>query len=452
MKLIRGIHHQSPIDMLNRDALQECDEVWAAVAYVMDDSSLIKPCHEKRIRFRLWARYDYTVPVNVSILEWFLGKSPLAVCKLVPDIFHPKVIWWRSFGVYIGSANLTRKAWFGNIEAGLFLSQDEIVDEGLTDELETFFAELDEVAHGLTKELVDEIKKHQEDPRFIELERMRKDFEEHRKIPRLDSLVSVQKKSNSGERRRREFLQEWNRTLGYIRDIAITVSQPENRPPWVAPNIPAGVQADQFLHAYYYNRVMEGRNARHREYHENNKKRPHQALEEATRWWRNLQTAPSSEDRTMNEWAPFIARNLSASRIRSIDEETFVEVFTKVHAFRNYADRANYKSLGLSKKLPQMSSEERGVYLAKRLYGEETEKGETFLELLKYLLYGGEQSDLPERLFEISFTASRRIRHAGLSTFGEIVGWALPKEFPPRNGRTSKALYALGYDVTIHTE
>ncbi len=33
-----------------------------------------------------------------------------------------------------------------------------------------------------------------------------------------------------------------------------------------------------------------------------------------------------------------------------------------------------------------------------------------------------------------------------------MVGWALPDHFPPRNGRTSKALKALGDDVTIHVE
>jgi hypothetical protein len=452
MKLIRGERNRSPIDTLNREALQECDEVWAAIAYVTDDGPLIKPCYEKRIPLRLWARYDYSIPVNVSILEWFLGKSPLAVCKLVPDIFHPKVIWWRPFGVYIGSANLTQRAWFGNIEAGLFLTHDEIEEEGLATELESFFAELDEAAHGITKEIVDELRDHQNDPSFAARESMRRKFDAVRKLPRLESLVTVQKRSGAGERRRRDFLQEWNRTLGYIRDIAANLSQPEHRPPWVRPAIPTGVQADQFLHAYYYNRVMDRHTARHRQFHEQNKSRPHQALEEAMAWWRALPAAPSNEDRMMNEWAPFIASSLAPRRILELDEDTFVDVFSKVHAFRNYADRAKYTTLGLQNKLPTMSSEDRGMYLAKRLYHAQTEDGKGILDLLQYLLYGGTAANLPERLFEVSFKQGHRIRHAGLSTLGEIVGWALPAEFPPRNGRTSKALYALGYDVTIHTE
>ena len=41
------------------------------------------------------------------------------------------------------------------------------------------------------------------------------------------------------------------------------------------------------------------------------------------------------------------------------------------------------------------------------------------------------------------------IPHVGLSSLGEIVGWARPDEFPPRNMRTSKGLRALGYNVRI---
>jgi hypothetical protein len=99
-----------------------------------------------------------------------------------------------------------------------------------------------------------------------------------------------------------------------------------------------------------------------------------------------------------------------------------------------------------------MTTEERGVYLAQRLYSEVSESGEGILKLLEYLLYGGTPDELPQRLYEISFSREHSIKFAGLSTFGEIVGWALPSQFPPRNGRTSKALYALGYDVKIHTE
>lgn len=452
MKLIKGERNRCPIDATNTKALAECDEVWAAVAYVTDDSSLIRPCYEKHIPLQLWARYDYTVPVNVSILEWFLGKSPLAVCKLVPDIFHPKVIWWRPYGAYIGSANLTRSAWGGNFEAGIVLTEDELDDHGIKPGLEQFFQEIDEAAHLLTTELVDELKALQSDPHFTDRERFRKEFDKGRRIPKLESLISVKKRSNAGQRHRQAFLREWDQTLTYIRDIAQTLSAPENRPQWVHEDVPGGVHADQFLHAYYYNKVMANHRARHREFHETNRSKPHQALADALAWWSGLPSAPSSEDSMMHEFAPLIAGHLTQDRVRELTEADFIQVFSHVHAFRNYADRASYRTLGLQQKLPEMSSEERGVYLAKRLYAEKNETGEGVLDLLAFLLYGGTPAALPERLYEVAFSRDRSIRYAGLSTFGEIVGWGMPSQFPPRNGRTSKALYALGYDVKIHTE
>ena len=36
-----------------------------------------------------------------------------------------------------------------------------------------------------------------------------------------------------------------------------------------------------------------------------------------------------------------------------------------------------------------------------------------------------------------------------LAALGEIVVWARPDEFPPRNMQTSKGLRALGYNVRI---
>ncbi len=452
MKLIKGERNRCPLEQINQKALNECDEVWAAVAYVTDDQSLIIPCYEKKIPLKLWARYDYTVPVNVSILEWFLGKSPLSVCKLIQDIFHPKVIWWRPYGAYIGSANLTKSAWGGNFEAGLFLSEDELDDHGIKSDLEKFFEEIDDSAHLLSRELVEEFKTLQTDPHFAQKEQFRREFDKKRQLPRLDSLLSIKTRSNAGQRKQQEFLHEWNQTLTYIRDIADKLSESGCRPKWVHDDVPNGVHADQFLHAYYYNKVMEKHTARHRVFHEDNKGRSKQALEDAVMWWSALQSAPSSEDKMMHEYAPLISGNLAESRIEQLNEDEFVEVFSHVHAFRNYADRASYKTLGLQQKLPGMTSEQRGDYLARRLFSEYNESGESILALLKYLLYDGESTGLPQRLYEVSFNSDRAIRYVGLSTFGEVVGWALPKHFPPRNGRTSKALYALGYDVKIHTE
>ncbi len=66
------------------------------------------------------------------------------------------------------------------------------------------------------------------------------------------------------------------------------------------------------------------------------------------------------------------------------------------------------------------------------------------------MLYGGPEDDLPARLWEATTEGPWKIDHLGVSALGELVGWALPNRFPPRNNRTSKALRSLGYAVAVH--
>ena len=96
------------------------ESVWAAVAYATDakdSGSLIRWCFDNGIPLKFWGRLDEEVPVRIEILNLFLNRqSPEFVCKLVKH-HHAKVIWWRGFGVYIGSANLTYSAWNSFMDA-----------------------------------------------------------------------------------------------------------------------------------------------------------------------------------------------------------------------------------------------------------------------------------------------------------------------------------------------
>jgi hypothetical protein len=76
--------------------------------------------------------------------------------------------------------------------------------------------------------------------------------------------------------------------------------------------------------------------------------------------------------------------------------------------------------------------------------------GASVLDTLRYVLYEGNRGDLPERLWDALTDPRWKIAHFGLSALGELVGWALPDDFPPRNSRTSKALRSLGFDVVVH--
>ena len=406
------------------------------------------------MQLKFWGRYDRSVPITTTILKKFLDtKSPSYECKLVPDIFHAKVIWWKDFGTYIGSANLTEQGWYGNIEAGVFIEHVEIVENDLEDDLINFFDELDKKSFPLTEEIYNELYNWERKNNHIEanLKKHDDEFRKKRKIPALNPLTRIVKKSGI-ERKRNAFIFEWNQTLQLLRNIADRVSDDKYRPNWVKSDVPKGVQADQFLHAYYYANVRKGAKALHHEFHEENIADPENSLVEAMGWWKSLENPPHEEDRTIYEWASYLREKLDKNNILQLTKEEFVEVCSKVHAMRDHSLRVKYTEFGLDKPLPTMITDERIDFFGKWLYTQNSKKGKTVLDTINNVLYGGNPDTLTDRLWEAVTNPEWLIPHLGISSLGEMAGWAMPDIFPPRNGRTSKALYALGNKVRIHSE
>lgn len=117
-------------------------------------------CWNNSIPLKYYGRLDEGVPVKASILSAFLArKSARFQCRLVQH-HHAKVIWWREYGLYIGSANLTASAWYKNVEAGCFFPEAEITDEMAEDILELFNV-LDWNSTPLTDELLGVMQKRE---------------------------------------------------------------------------------------------------------------------------------------------------------------------------------------------------------------------------------------------------------------------------------------------------
>lgn len=268
--------------------IESCTRVRAAVAYASrDNMKLFEACAQHLKPLEFFGRYDHTVAVDPAVLKWFLDKaSPNFDCKLVPDILHAKVIWWVDAGAYIGSANLSDRAWISNIEAGTFLPHDELVETGMERELQRFFEEVDDRAQPLTKEIYQEQLRLAD--RRSELSKreygLEQQFDKDRLLPKNQGLVFVDTKRSS-EKRFQKFEQDWNDTLQVMRSIASRVSAPGAKPGWIDASVAPGVQADQFLHAYYYKQVKDGNRHPYEEFFARNSKNPELALRDALEWW-----------------------------------------------------------------------------------------------------------------------------------------------------------------------
>ena len=121
MRFIAGPLNKQLLQNLLGEVIESCTRVRAAVAYASrDNMKLFEACAQHLKPLEFFGRYDHTVAVDPAVLKWFLDKaSPNFDCKLVPDILHAKIIWWVDAGAYIGSANLSDRAWISNIEASL---------------------------------------------------------------------------------------------------------------------------------------------------------------------------------------------------------------------------------------------------------------------------------------------------------------------------------------------
>jgi len=443
---INGTHLRDFLPKISTDV--QIDYVMAAIAYGSNASDVTKDLvgHSVRNRLRLdlWMRYDHTVPVAVPLLKRLLEHQKDNIfTRFIPDCFHPKVIWWKGYGAYIGSANHTDRGWLTNIEAGVFINDDELVAHGMDAQLEEFFDYLREldVAIPISEEYVAEMEALEVLNRNAYSEAKKK-----RRHERWEGPSFVEKKK-AFDRRKDAFKREWLGTLGYLQSIQKQLA--DYRPVWVNPDVPGAWQVDQFLHAYYYNHVGDGLHKPYEDYYQRNKGDPQAALRSELIWWKSLREAPSNEDWTFYTGAPAVRMLLARDKVKSLTVQEFADLCRNTHATMDHIIKVPLSDLGRPD-LDSLDRESRVEPFASLIMRQRNQKGWDVRELLYYVLYGGPDDAIWERLYNAGRDWEYTIGRYGLNSLAEVVGWARPEVVPPRNGRTSKALRALGYDVSIY--
>lgn len=435
----------------------------AAVAYADLHEPLVE--HVRRhpeARLKFYGRMDETGAVSTRLLEWFLKKAPpTAECFLVNGAYHPKVIWWHGYGAYVGSANLTRNGWEKNIEAGLFLREDELDDLGVSEQLDELFNELDRIALRLTDELYVKLVALETERRRIQphLDSLRRRFDEllGKEKPYAGQTIVV-RPSERPSKARQEFVDEWRETLQLMRKLCRAFDAMKKRPAWVPADANPTVHFDQFLHGYYYHVVLksfdEGDSAaKVGQLHERNRAAPERALADAASWWAALKEPPSTgslgnEQDFITERAPRMRELLSPAALDRMDRETFVEALSKVYAFRDHARRVENAVYDLPSDHHE-SEDERIERFARWMWTRRSDADKSVVDLLRFIIHGSDPADAVDRLWLATRDKRWRLPRLGKSSLGEVLGWARPDHYPPRNDRTNKALRALGYDVQV---
>lgn len=161
MKVVLGKLNDELLTNLAFRGGASSSEVHAAVAYAEgSEHALLKACKEKGLKLTFYGLLDERGAVGVPFLKELLSWGPSrAEVRLVKGNFHPKVIWWRGFGAYVGSANLTNNGWVNNVEAGMFLEEAELLSSGTASELDDLFLELQARSIAVTSEIVQRLER-----------------------------------------------------------------------------------------------------------------------------------------------------------------------------------------------------------------------------------------------------------------------------------------------------
>ncbi len=433
------------------NSIGDCNRVLAAIAYASSDTRWwFEDCIAKNKHVEFFGRYDGSCPIDPTLLKWVLDRNtPNLSWRVVPKWLHAKVIWWEGKGAYIGSANLTDRAWNSNYEAGVFLSDSELEHAGLVPQLLAFFDGLRANSEPLRKE-------HYESQLALERRRaaiIKKLREEEEQYNSEDPLVRgtgspiAAKPAKGPSLAMARFAKEWNDTLQHMRLISQRVSLPENRPDWIQQDVPGGIQADQFLHGYYYRVVKstKGKDA-YLGFYERNKKDKEAALASAIAWWKKGDFDPYQERHTIENSARSIRDAFAKDSILKLTEDQFVAAMSGVHAFGQHALHVPNAMIGLP---PEQLLDAKIMALAHWMWRQRTQDGKSPLEVIHHVVWGGPTAGTVERLWEACNSPQWRIGHMKTSILGELIGWVNPDHFPPRNQRTSKGLKSLGFEVDV---
>ena len=457
MKLVMGRLNGEVLRNLHEEGLANCSAVSAAVAYAHGGHEFFEKCASKAIPLTYFGLLDETMAVPIPVLEFFLKRNATFQCRLVRGHFHSKVIWWHDHGVYIGSANLTNAAWYNNVESGTFFTSDEIEELGFRRDLENLFSYLHQQSIAISKELVDRLKRFRDSfssqSARVESAARKKFEEDFSGIPAHLGLDILPDESYKQEKKKMEFVREWHETLDLLRKLAREFEKLDSEPTWVDRSESLAVRFDQFLQAYYYTRVCggadEGRSIdKVRREHEQNVGRQLTALREAALWWKQLEEAPSGEDNFISNVAPRTRALLKKDQLVAMTESKLREALGGVHAFSTYARQLKNSKLGLPPEASR-NTEERKALLAGVIWRSKTETGRSIADMLEFVIYGDAAGAVEDRIWAALEEPEWRLQFIGRSTLGEIVGWARPDEYPPRNNRTNKALVSLGYDIQL---
>ena len=431
-----------------------------AVAYVSKMDEIFELAELANVPLRLFALADGKFP-NVDVARHVIEHRRLSwQLFLTRDFFHPKIMWFRGVGVYIGSANLSDKAWNRNSECGIWMDAGELEGAGWDIELEAIFTSILErsTAAGL-----EEIKALEELARrrtAAGLDKRDRGFEADcdellGNIRGKQAPSDVTKVNLPGGAARAAFMAEWVSSLTILRKMRILFEGRKDAwPKWVDPTTHPAIVQDQATEWWWNNTFRETgeSEAVMQRVHRENAANPDVAVNNVMEAWLGFREGGPGTNwyKFMNENPRRLHEMLSETSLSELTQVGLSEVLYRCHASKAHARQIRNSEYGLG---PDefRTEEQRCEMMAGKLWHHQTNAGRNVTDLLRFVIWGDRNGLAPgsvcaSRIWSAARDEEWRMPHLGVNILGELIGYARPDEYPPRNNRVSKTLYALGFD------
>jgi hypothetical protein len=422
----------------------------AAVAYARWIDPLVTLARDAKAPFALFTLIDGDFPAP-AIIDRFLNAPIGWELRLTRDYFHAKVIWLEGVGAYVGSANLTEKAWWQNVECGVWFDQADLDGEPMGLELSEFFRHLEDGGRFVRaqREHLDALRKLAAQSRLVDQMQAELVRQTSAALAGVPGAAPPKRDSNvdSRDQTRIAFVLEWDNSLTLLRKLAAKVREVE-WPAWVDRNQDPAIVQDQVTEYWWdthCRRSSEGSaEMMMLVYHDRHAHNPEAAVDEMITEWTRF--VGSEKWRAFLNVAPIENRALLTPQAIAVMGKTeLTQIITNTHAAREHSRQMLKSELGDEGKIS--TQEERCALFADYLLAATTAmKGRGVREVLQYVIWGDKvEASVAERIWRGAFDPAWKLRHLGLSILGELVGYARPDKYPPRNTRVSKTLTALGF-------
>jgi len=434
------------------------EHIYAAIAFSYDDL-LVRKCIDKKIQLEWWGLFNSDISTSIELIKTAIKSS---IIKFYPfaSNFHPKVIYFENYGLYIGSINMTKNGLYNNIEAGVFIEENEISFD-MKNEIQSFFnflrgksipISIDDI--NVLDEYIEEIKNDEN-----EIERKKASIDElfDEKFQHLFLLKAgvtdwEKTKKDTENKRKLLFLQEWRETQNFISIVHQEILKIYNKLSWVTEDVEPKIVTDQLLQSYYYDFILKGKEegksiVKVNESYEKNKRDPLTALEKAMDWWQNNYVP---DEQTIFIWGRENKEILNTIKKRDISYEEFHKVLSQNYAAVNNARQIKNKFFNLPDDYKTNLAKRTEIY-TKWLYEQKSFEKLNINAVLRYLLFE-DSVPLEERIYNTLNNKKYRIERLGRSIIGELVGWCRTDITHIRNNRVNKALRCFGYDVRLFSD